>query len=61
MLLIAKQVGVSRYGMYENQEIGDGTITAINALLSKWGYKKTGIAGENFIKKLAGEIRKAVK
>ena len=61
LLLIAKQVGVSRYGMYENQEIGDGTITAVNALLNKWGYQKTGIAGENFIKKLAAEIRKAVK
>lgn len=60
LLLIAKQMGVSRYGMYENQEIGDGTITAVNALLNKWGYQKTGIAGENFIKRLASEIRKKV-
>lgn len=61
LLLLAKDVGVSTKGMYENREVGDGTITAINTLLNKWGYKKNGIAGENFIKKLSAEIRKKVK
>lgn len=61
LLLTAQQIGVSKHGMYENREVGDGTITAINALLDKWGYKKNGIAGENFIKKLSAEIRKKVK
>jgi len=60
MLLIAKKLGINKYGMDENQTVGDGTVNAINCLLDKWGYKKNGIAGEKFIKKLAEEIRKKV-
>ena len=61
MLLLAKQLGLHKRGMDENQSVGNGTVNAINDLLDKWGYKKTGVAGEKFIKRLAAEIRKAVK
>ena len=61
MLLLAKQLGLHKRGMDENQSVGNGTVNAINDLLGSWGYKKTGVAGEKFIKRLAAEIRKAVK
>ena len=61
MLLLGKQAGLHKCGMDENQSVGDGTVKAINSLLSLWGYKQNGIAGEKFIKKLAGELRKRVK
>lgn len=60
MLLLAKQLGINKYGMDENQSVGDGTVKAINYMLGIWGYKQTGIAGEKFIKCLASEIRKKV-
>lgn len=61
MLLLAKQLGLHKRGMDENQSVGNGTVNAINDLLGSWGYKKTGVAGEKFIKRLAVEIRKKVK
>ena len=61
MLLLAKQLGLHKRGMDENRSVGNGTVNAINDLLGSWGYKKTGVAGEKFIKRLAAEIRKAVK
>ena len=60
MLLLAKDLGINKYGMDENQSVGDGTVKAINYMLGKWGYKQTSIAGENFIKKISSDIRKAV-
>ena len=60
-LLEAKELGLHKYGMDENQCVGKGTLNAINALLKSWGYKQTGIAGENFIKRLAAENKKARK
>ena len=35
-----------------------GTEKAVNDILTKWGYKPNGIAGENFIKKLANSLKK---
>ena len=61
LLLLAKTAGVNQYGMYKDSTVGDGTINAINYLLNKWGYKPTGVAGENFIKKLHSEIEKCIK
>ena len=61
MLLTAKQMGIHKCGMYEDRTFGDGVLNAVNFLLDKWGYQKNGIAGEKFIKRLASEIRKAVK
>lgn len=60
LLLLAKDLGINKYGMDENQSVGDGTIKAINYMLGKWGYKQTSIAGEKFIKKISSDIRKAV-
>ena len=37
----------------EDNGFGEGTEKAVNELLKKWGYKQNGIAGSNFIKKLA--------
>ncbi len=61
MLLLAKQLGISKFGMDENRSVGDGTVKAVNYLLGVWGYKQNGIAGEKFIKRLASEIKKKVK
>ena len=61
LLLIAKKLGLHKCGMDENQYFGDGTLKAVNYLLDKWGYQQNGIAGENFIKRLASEINKKIK
>lgn len=60
MLLIAKQLKIHSQGMDENGIVGDGTVAAINIMLKKWGYEPTGIAGNNFIKKLKSEICKKI-
>ena len=61
LMIIAKQLGINKYGMDENKTFGDGTLNAVNYLLDKWGYKKTGIAGEKFIKKLSSDIKNKIK
>ena len=61
LLLIAKKLGINKYGMDENKYFGDGTFKAVNYLLDKWGYQQNGIAGENFIKRLASEINQKIK
>ena len=43
--------------MDDTSGIGNGCIKVINALLKKWGYKQTGIAGTNFINKLYKELK----
>lgn len=61
LLLIAKQLNINTFGMNEDKTFGDGVLKAVNYLLGKWGYKQTGIAGENFIKRLKSEISKKIK
>ena len=61
MLLLAKTLGINKYGMDKNKSFGDGTLNAVNYLLGVWGYQKNGIAGENFIKRLHTEIEKKIK
>ena len=61
LLMIAKTLGVNKYGMDKNRTVGNGTVNAVNYLLGKWGYQQNGIAGENFIKRLHAEIEKKVK
>lgn len=60
LLLLAKKLGINKYGMDENGCIGDGTINAINYLLGQWGYQQNSIAGEKFIKRLHTEIEKKI-
>lgn len=60
LLLIAKSLKIHSQGMDENGIVGDGTVAAINIMLKKWGYEPTGIAGNNFIKKLTAEIKKKI-
>ena len=60
LLLLAKKMGINKYGMDKNKWFGDGTLNAVNYILSQWGYKQNGIAGQNFIKKLHTEIEKKV-
>lgn len=43
--------------MDDTSGIGNGCIKVINALLKKWGYKQTGIAGTNFINKIYKELK----
>ncbi len=61
MLLIAKKLGINKYGMDENEHFGDGTFNAVNYLLGQWGYHQNGIAGDNFVKCLRKEIDKKIK
>ena len=61
LLLLAKTLGLHKYGMDKNKSFGDGTVNAVNYLLKQWGYQQNGIAGENFIKRLHTEIDKKIK
>lgn len=61
LLLLAKTLGLHKYGMDNNRPFGDGTLKAVNYLLGSWGYSQNGIAGENFIKRLHSEIEKRIK
>lgn len=61
LLLLAKSLGMHKYGMDNNKSFGDGTLKAVNYLLGQWGYSQNGIAGENFIKQLHSEIEKKIK
>lgn len=61
LLLLAKSLGLHKYGMDNNKPFGDGTLKAVNYLLGVWGYTQNGVAGENFIKRLKAEIEKKIK
>ncbi len=61
LLLIAKRLGINKYGMDKNDVFGTGTQNAVNYLLGRWGYKQNGIAGKNFIKRLHTEIENRIK
>lgn len=61
LLLIAKNLGIHKCGMDENQYFGDGTQKAVNYLLNAWDYSQNGIAGNNFTKRLKKEIDKKMK
>ena len=56
LLLLAKKLGLHKYGMDKNRCFGDGTLRAVNYLLGQWGYSQNGIAGDNFSKRLHTEI-----
>ena len=58
LLLLAKKLGLHKYGMDKNRCFGDGTLRAVNHLLGQWGYSQNGIAGDNFSKRLHTEIEK---
>lgn len=55
LLILAKAKKLITQGVNNDNVFGNGTEKAVNQLLKKWGYKQTGIAGTNFIKKL-GEL-----
>lgn len=61
MLMTAKQLGLTSYGVDVNGIFGKGTLAAVNDLLGKWGYTKNGIAGDKFIVKLSQEIKAKIK
>ncbi len=61
LLLLAKTLGINKYGMDKNKTFGDGTENAVNYLLGKWGYKQNGVAGQKFIERLHTEIEIKVK
>lgn len=57
LLLIAKSKKMITASLNNDNTFGNGTEKAVNELLKKWGYKQTGIAGSNFIKKLGDKLR----
>lgn len=56
----AKKLGIISQNVTIDNGFGSGTTTIVNNLLSKWGYKPNGIAGENFIKKLNTAIENKI-
>lgn len=58
LLLIAKAKKLITQSVNNDNVFGNGTQKAVNQLLKKWGYKQTGIAGANFIKRLGEELKK---
>ena len=52
MLLIALEKKIQPYGVDDNSKFGGGTEKAVNYILNKNGYEKTGIAGPKFLKLL---------
>lgn len=60
LLNLAKEIGISKYTVSDGNKIDDGTITAVNYILGKWGYKQNSIAGSKFINRLYNEIKKKI-
>lgn len=58
LLFLANKKGLIKVNLDGNDKFGNGTASAINTLLKKWGYKETGIAGHTFINKLYNELKK---
>lgn len=58
LIILAKAKKLITQGVNNDNKFGEGTQKAVNILLKKWGYKQTGIAGENFIKQLGAELKK---
>ena len=61
LLITARQLGIIKQGVDNNQIYGEGTKKATNELLKKYGYSQTGIAGEKLIKLLQDDIKKNIK
>lgn len=58
MLMIASDKKLIFANVDNNTAFGSGTEKAVNLILKKLGYKETGVAGENFIKKLGELVKK---
>lgn len=58
LIILAKAKKLITQGVNNDNKFGAGTEKAVNILLKKWGYRQTGIAGENFIKRLGAELKK---
>ena len=57
LLILAKAKKLITQSVNNDNVFGNGTEKAVNLLLKKWGYKQTGIAGANFIKRLGEELK----
>lgn len=60
LLLLAYNLKMTKYKVAKDGGFGNGTKSAVNELLGKWGYQQNGIAGTNFIKRLHTEIEKKI-
>ena len=58
LIILAKAKELITQDVNNDNVFGNGTKKAVNLLLKKWGYKQTGVAGANFIKRLGEELRK---
>ena len=57
MLSIAEAKKIISTHITVDSTFGPGTTKVVNGLLSKWGYKQNGIAGEGFVKKLTAMLK----
>lgn len=49
--MLAKKLGLHKYGMDKNRCFGDGTLRAVNYLLGRWGYLQNRLEDEHKGKK----------
>ena len=45
--MLAKKLGLHKYGMDKNRCFGDGTLRAVNYLLGRWGYLQNRLEDEH--------------
>ena len=57
MLSIAEAKKIISTHITVDSTFGPGTTKVVNGLLSKWGYKQNGVAGERFVRKLTAMLR----
>lgn len=52
MLKLAKIIKLHNFTVSDSKEYDDSAVKAVSALQRRWGYKETGCAGENFVRRL---------
>lgn len=57
LLKFAIDKGIVSGKLDDTTGLGGGSIKVVNKLLDKWGYKRNGIAGENFINRIYKELK----
>ncbi len=60
LLSLAEQAGLTTVHITVDDGFGIGTRGVVNGLLTSWGYKPNGIAGEGFADRLTRELKKKI-
>lgn len=57
MLRLAYSRGLHKISIDESKVYDEQTVKAVKAMQQSWNYKQTGGAGENFVRRLFGELK----